>query len=61
MLIGTNLAAKNKRDYFQMLTQPLFTSSKSTMETPEQCVKSVQTNNTDSKTTSLTSLCCIYC
>ena len=57
-------------------TQPAFTCSKSVSETPERCVKFVQSqyqkhqnvvqnlfkvSNKDTRTTSLTSFWCLYC
>ena len=45
-------------------THPAFTSSKLTIEIPEQCVKSVESNHKYTRTTSLTSLTlfwCLYC
>ena len=50
-----------KRKINGKYTHPAFTCSKSTIETPEQCVKSVQSNNKDTKTTSMTSFWCFYC
>ena len=41
MIYMINYLRYNRTKYVQ-LTQPAFTCSKSTMETPEQCVKFVQ-------------------
>lgn len=40
------------------LTQPIFICSKSTMQTPVQCVNFVQSLNKDTRTTSMTSSWC---
>ena len=36
----------------------LFTSN---FETPEQCVKYVQSNSKDTRTTLMSGFCCLYC
>ena len=49
LLTGTTASSKSLA-----ITQPVFICSKSTVETPEQCVKSIKVNNKDNRTASVT-------
>ena len=42
-------------------SQPAFSGSKTIMQTPGQCLKSIQVNKKDTRTTSLTSFWWLYC
>ena len=44
-----------------LLTRPAFIRSKSTIETPEQYVKSIRLPNKDFRMSSLTLFQCLYC